>query len=119
MVTKYNFKTQPFAHQKDALTASWDKHSYALFMEMGTGKTKVLLDNIGVLRSQNLINGALIIAPKSVYTVWYNTEIPKHLNIEYDILLWKSTMSRQKLVDFMRKVKLILQSQDQILFLTE
>ena len=103
MVTKYNFKTQPFAHQKDALTASWDKHSYALFMEMGTGKTKVLLDNIGVLRSQNLINGALIIAPKSVYTVWYNTEIPKHLNIEYDILLWKSTMSRQKLVDFMEK----------------
>ena len=103
MVTKYNFKTQPFAHQKDALTESWDKHSYALFMEMGTGKTKVLLDNIGVLRSQNLINGALIIAPKSVYTVWYNTEIPKHLNIEYDILLWKSTMARQKLVDFMEK----------------
>tara|TARA_Y100001973_G_C5203256_1_gene339438 strand:- start:2665 stop:4089 length:1425 start_codon:yes stop_codon:yes gene_type:complete len=103
MVTKYNFKTKPFAHQEDALTKSWDKHSYALFMEMGTGKTKVLLDNIGVLRSQNLINGALIIAPKSVYTVWYNTEIPKHLNIEYDILLWKSTMARQKLVDFMEK----------------
>ena len=103
MVTKYNFKTKPFAHQKDALTESWDKHSYALFMEMGTGKTEVLLDNIGVLRSQNLINGALIIAPKSVYTVWYNTEIPKHLNIEYDILLWKSTMARQKLVDFMEK----------------
>jgi SNF2 family DNA or RNA helicase len=103
MVTKYNFKTKPFAHQKDALTESWDKRSYALFMEMGTGKTKVLLDNIGALRSQNLINGALIIAPKSVYTVWYNTEIPKHLNIEYDILLWKSTMVRQKLVDFMEK----------------
>ena len=35
--------------------------------------------------------------------MWYNTEIPKHLNIEYDILLWKSTMARQKLVDFMEK----------------
>ena len=64
MVTKYNFKTVPYDHQKEALTVSWDKHSYALFMEMGTGKTKVLLDNIGALRSQNLINGALIIAPK-------------------------------------------------------
>tara|TARA_R100000773_G_scaffold10258_1_gene9509 strand:- start:2571 stop:3995 length:1425 start_codon:yes stop_codon:yes gene_type:complete len=103
MVTKYNFKTEPFAHQKEALTECWDKKSYALFMEMGTGKTKVLLDNIGALRSQNMINGALIIAPKSVYTVWYNTEIPKHLNVEYDMMLWKSTTVRQKLVDFMLK----------------
>ena len=103
MVTKYNFKTEPFAHQKEALTECWDKKSYALFMEMGTGKTKVLLDNIGALRSQNMINGALIIAPKSVYTVWYNTEVPKHLNVEYDMMLWKSTTVRQKLVDFMLK----------------
>ena len=103
MVTKYNFKTVPYDHQKEALTVSWDKHSYALFMEMGTGKTKVLLDNIGALRSLNLINGALIIAPKSVYTVWYHTEIPKHLNIEYDMMLWKSTTTRQKLLDFMEK----------------
>ena len=103
MVTKYNFKTEPFAHQKEALDKSWDKKTYALFMEMGTGKTKVLLDNIGMLRSENLINGALIIAPKSVYTVWYNTEIPKHLNIEYEIMLWKSTTARQKLLNFMKK----------------
>ena len=89
MVTKYNFKTKPFAHQLEALEKCWDQKTYALFMEMGTGKTKVLLDNIGVLRSQNLINGALIIAPKSVYTVWHNTEIPKHLNVEYDVFVEK------------------------------
>ena len=65
MVTKYKFKTEPYAHQKEALTLSWDKQSFALFMEMGTGKTKVLLDNLGTLRCQNLINGALIIAPNS------------------------------------------------------
>ena len=49
MVTKYNFKTKPFAHQLEALEKCWDQKTYALFMEMGTGKTKVLLDNIGVL----------------------------------------------------------------------
>ena len=103
MVTKYNFKTEPYAHQKEALTLSWDQPSFALFMEMGTGKTKVLLDNLGALRCQNLINGALIIAPKSVYTVWYHTEIPKHLNIEYEMLLWKSTLREAKLRDFFEK----------------
>ena len=103
MVTKYNFKTEPYAHQKEALTLSWDKQSFALFMEMGTGKTKVLLDNLGTLRCQNLINGALIIAPKSVYTVWYHTEIPKHLNVEHEMLLWKSTLREAKLRDFFEK----------------
>ena len=108
MVTKYNFKTKPFDHQLEALEKCWDQKTYALFMEMGTGKTKVLLDNIGVLRCQNLINGALIIAPKSVYTVWHNTEIPKHLNVEYDVLLWKNTMVKQKLTNFMQKPSLKL-----------
>ena len=103
MVTKYNFKTKPFDHQREALEKSWDQKTYALFMEMGTGKTKVLLDNIGVLRCQQLIDGALIIAPKSVYTVWHHNEIPKHLNVEYDVMLWKSTISRQKMIDFINK----------------
>jgi hypothetical protein len=38
---KYKFKTKPFDHQITALDKSWDKKVYALFMEMGTGKTKV------------------------------------------------------------------------------
>ena len=37
-------------------------------MEMGTGKTKVTIDNIAYL-FQRKITAALIIAPKSVYTV--------------------------------------------------
>jgi len=41
-MTKYKFKTEPFAHQKTALEKCWDKKEYALFMEMGTGKTKVI-----------------------------------------------------------------------------
>jgi len=46
---KYEFKTQPYQHQKDALVASWNKREYALFMEMGTGKSKVLIDNMAIL----------------------------------------------------------------------
>ena len=40
-----NFKTKPFVHQLQALGCSWDKTNFAYFMEMGTGKSKVLIDN--------------------------------------------------------------------------
>ena len=42
----YKFKTKPYAHQLTALEKSWNKENYAYFMEMGTGKTKVLIDNL-------------------------------------------------------------------------
>jgi hypothetical protein len=42
----YKFKSKPFAHQSKALEMSWNKEVFAYFMEMGTGKSKVLIDNI-------------------------------------------------------------------------
>ena len=51
---------------------SWDKKVFAYFMEMGTGKSKVLIDNIAMLYDRGDINGALIIAPKGVYRTWYD-----------------------------------------------
>jgi hypothetical protein len=58
---------------------SWDKKVFAYFMEMGTGKSKVLIDNIAMLYDKGHINGALIIAPKGVYRTWYDEQIPDHL----------------------------------------
>ena len=89
---KYNFKTKPFDHQRKALELSWSKKTYALFMEMGTGKTKVAIDNMGILRQQNEINLAIIIAPKSVYMNW-KTEIETHLSddIDYELFSWPKT----------------------------
>ena len=62
----YKFKTKPYEHQITALKKSWDKEEYGYFMEMGTGKTKVLIDNMAMLYDRGKINGALIIAPKGV-----------------------------------------------------
>ena len=45
----YKFKTKPYAHQLTALEKSWNKKVFAYFMEMGTGKTKVAIDNIAML----------------------------------------------------------------------
>ena len=37
----YNYKTEPFKHQRQALREGAKFHNFAYFMEMGTGKTKV------------------------------------------------------------------------------
>ena len=48
----YKFKTEPYDHQRTAFNESWAAEYYALFMEMGTGKSKVAIDNIGLLYEQ-------------------------------------------------------------------
>ena len=67
MIKDYRFKTKPYEHQLQALEKSWAQDTYALFMEMGTGKSKVLVDNIAMLYDRGAVRGALIIAPKGVY----------------------------------------------------
>jgi len=94
----YKFKTQPYKHQLDALQDSWDKENFAYFMEMGTGKSKVLLDNAAMLYDKGKINGLLIIAPKGVYKNWYDSEIPTHLpdHIFKKMVLWKTSDKSKK-----------------------
>jgi hypothetical protein len=87
---EYSFKTKPYQHQLEALKRSWDKTEYALLMEMGTGKSKVLIDNIAMLYDKGRIDGALIIAPKGVYRNWDRQEIPVHMadHIQYTATPW-------------------------------
>ncbi len=86
---KYPYKTKPYEHQRNALNESAEKNNWAYFMEMGTGKTKVTIDNIAYLYFQRKITTVLIIAPKSVYTNW-ETEIEIHLPdvLKYKIFKW-------------------------------
>ena len=94
----YKFKTKPYAHQLTALEKSWDKTEYGYFMEMGTGKSKVLVDNMAMLYDKGRINGALIIAPKGVYNNWFTQEIPTHLvsHIQPTMVLWTASTSKTK-----------------------
>ena len=64
----YKFKTKPFDHQQKAWDDSWSADYYALFMEMGTGKSKVAIDTIGALYKAREISAALILAPKVCMT---------------------------------------------------
>jgi SNF2 family DNA or RNA helicase len=93
---KYKFKTKPYAHQMTALEKSWNRETYAYFMEMGTGKTKVLIDNAAMLYDKGKIDGVLIIAPKGVIKTWYEQELPTHLpdHIENVSILWQANITK-------------------------
>jgi SNF2 family DNA or RNA helicase len=92
----YKFKTKPYAHQLTALEKSWNKENFAYFMEMGTGKTKVLIDNVAMLYDKGKIDSALIIAPKGVVKTWYEQELPTHLpdHIENVSVLWQPNITK-------------------------
>ena len=64
----------------------------------GTGKSKVLIDNIAMLYDKGKINSAVIIAPKGVYRNWYSQEIPNHMpgHIDYKSVLWTASTSKKK-----------------------
>ena len=94
----YKFKTKPYKHQLTALEKSWNKETYAYFMEMGTGKTKVLIDNMSMLYDKGKIDGALIVAPKGVVKTWYEQELPTHLpnHVENVSVLWQPNITKKQ-----------------------
>ena len=98
MIKDYRFKTKPYEHQLQALEKSWAQDTYALFMEMGTGKSKVLVDNIAMLYDRGAVRGALIIAPKGVYKNWNDIEFPTHMpeHVEYTKVLWEPNITKKK-----------------------
>ena len=105
-MSKYEFKTKPFEHQAEVLKKAWNHVNYAFFMEMGTGKSKVCIDNAGILYELGKINTFIVIAPKGVYRNWAKLEIPIHLpdRIEHNMVVWKPSPNKkekEELLDLM------------------
>ena len=73
----HNYKTQPYEHQRVALRKGATQSVFGFFMEQGTGKTKVTIDNAVYLYNMKLLDTVYVIAPNSVYTNW-KKEIELH-----------------------------------------
>ena len=78
-IERYPFKNKPFEHQRKYLERFWKRPVAALFADMGTGKSFMVINNIAMLYDVGKINSALVIAPKGVYRNWVDQELPKHL----------------------------------------
>lgn len=86
----YPFKNKPFVHQQAYLQRFWKSPVAALFADMGTGKSFMLINNAAMLYDQGDINGLLVVAPKGVYRNWANSQIPEHMpeHIVYRMAIW-------------------------------
>ena len=104
----YQFGTEPYDHQREIFNDSWAVKNYALFLEMGTGKTKLAVDTAGALYEAGQIDTVLVIAPKGVYANWTQKEIPAHLpeRIERSVLQWQPNFTK-KYVKEIRKLATI------------
>ena len=99
MTEKYIYKTQPYEHQRQALIKGAKLKNFAYFMEMGTGKTKVAIDNAAYLFKEKQIQLAIVIAPNSVYQNWIK-EIETHCPVEdYNIFVHKVDKKFQYFAD--------------------
>lgn len=67
---QFRFKTEPFKYQLEALGVSHNRKSFALLMEQGTGKTKVIIDNAQILQKAKQLLNVVVICPKSVMGSW-------------------------------------------------
>lgn len=75
----YDYKTTPHQKQHEAFLISRDTKVFAYFMEQGTGKTKVTLDNAAYLYLAGEIDTLVIICVNNGHRKWIEDEVPKHL----------------------------------------
>ena len=96
-MTHYPFKTKPYDHQLAALEKGWQRREFGYFMEMGTGKSKVIIDSAAMLYDKGEITGLAIVAPKGVYRNWSEKEIPEHMpeHIPVNLATWNRSLSKK------------------------
>jgi len=77
---EYKFRTTPYKHQGfEGALKNWNEEAWGFLLEMGSGKSKILIDNTSILYTLGEVNGFLLVAPKGTYTNWANREIPTHM----------------------------------------
>lgn len=100
MSAVYKAKTMPYKHQREAIKKLLSNgYGGALLMEPRTGKTKTVIDWVGILRS---IYGkepavSIVFAPATVLPVW-EQELKTHCAVPYDCIVWDAKKRREKVI---------------------
>ena len=97
----YEPKTQPYAHQRRAIIKLGPLPYFALLMEQGTGKTKVLIDIVGAHFLAGRISALLIITKKGVHNQWIDEQLPKHMGPSVQWAGWAWTGSAKKVPEWL------------------
>ena len=87
--TTYVEKTPSYAHQTRAKDKGRFLDNYALFMEQGTGKSKVAIDLCAERYLRGDITAVLVVSPKGVHGQWAVSQIPTHCGIPHVAFYWQ------------------------------
>lgn len=93
LVDPSKFKTKPFQHQVEGVEFLANRHYGGLLDDMGTGKSKTLVDTACVLWENQEVTDVVIACPAGVKTVWSNLrigEVAKHCWVNSIICEWNS-----------------------------
>jgi SNF2 family DNA or RNA helicase len=80
-----------YKHQADYLESHWDSEFYALFWEMGCGKTRAILEGINKLCGSGQVEYLIVIAPNGVHSNWPKRQAPIWLDVPYEYVIWDDT----------------------------
>ena len=89
---------KPYAHQIEAFEKFKDSKYFSLFMDMGTGKSKIAIDICVYKFKKKEIDACLIIAPNNVHTQWMKEQFPIHCSIDYYPFTWSSVKKNNSLI---------------------
>jgi SNF2 family DNA or RNA helicase len=94
---RYTFKTEPYPYQKRALAKIHKlKGRAGLWMEMGTGKTKIAIDWAGIAHANFGLERVLVVCPISVLRVW-EEQIDRHSPFEAHTIVLEGSTDEKRL----------------------
>jgi SNF2 family DNA or RNA helicase len=85
----FKFKQPPMGHQIVALRRAWRSAEFALFHEMGTGKTFTAINLAAARFEASQINGLIVICPTPIKNVW-EVELEKFCPVDYSVWIFES-----------------------------
>lgn len=100
MSVAYRAKTRPYRHQREAIKKLLSSgYGGALLMEPRTGKTKTVIDWVGILRSirEGEPEVAIVFAPATVLPVW-EQELKTHCAVPFDCIVWDAKKRRARTI---------------------
>lgn len=86
----------PYEHQERAFSLGRDMPAFAYLMEMGTGKTRVVVDEVIHYTARGKIHGALIVCPNSIKDPW--AEEVERMTPPWatsEVQVWESSMGKR------------------------
>lgn len=96
-----------YAHQTDVLSESKDSAGWGYYMDMGAGKSAMIIHQAFYLWLHGKIDVLIVIAPNGVYQNWTLRELPKHKPADFKALRlsWPKNHATKKMQAKLDKFK--------------